>query len=312
MQRSGEFLVGSDDGCVSFASDLGASPFRRTNRCDDVTASGLENSMSLRKVDLGDTVVPLLRNPRVRFTNSEQKRAQVSAIFYSECSIRGISAIDADAAALDAEKKYEKWWRHSRERKAGIKRQRQDEERSGMTSRRSGHYGNMPSLLSPISENSSHPDCDGCHLNRKAVEREILQVKKDLIEELHKNCGETTGSVKFDSCLQILQTFFEQHGQDVRWLCGKKPDAMDGSWLTLSKPTYSDCQGRNSSGEYLYSLGRMSFDMFRPAQFRCSIQGIFNQISPLSDINKLHRTKTMPFALRRAASSRPLAIREYE
>ena len=58
-----------------------------------------------------------------------------------------------------------------------------------------------------------------------------------------------------------------------------------GTWLTLSKPTYNECKGRNEKGEYLYSLGRMSFDMFKPTNLVCSIQAVFNSVRAVDPKN---------------------------
>lgn len=55
-------------------------------------------------------------------------------------------------------------------------------------------------------------------------------------------------------------------------------DKCEGMWLTLSKPTYKDNLGPNQEGDPQYTLGRMAFDMFRPTQLVCSIQGNFNQV----------------------------------
>jgi hypothetical protein len=48
--------------------------------------------------------------------------------------------------------------------------------------------------------------------------------------------------------------------------------------LNSSKPTYIDVKGRSGVGQYMYLLGGMSFDMFRPAGLVCSLQGTFNTI----------------------------------
>ncbi len=50
---------------------------------------------------------------------------------------------------------------------------------------------------------------------------------------------------------------------------------LEGMWLTLSKPKYSDCLGQNAVGDYMYTMGRMSFDIFRPTSLVSSIQGMF-------------------------------------
>jgi hypothetical protein len=52
-------------------------------------------------------------------------------------------------------------------------------------------------------------------------------------------------------------------------------------WLTLTKPTFFGHLGPNDNGDPMYTLGRMSFDMFSPTNIVCSIQGNFNHVRPV-------------------------------
>jgi len=117
----------------------------------------------------------------------------------------------------------------------------------------------------------------------------IVAAKMTLTEDLKRSGGDVT-TPAFLSCLQVLKACYAAKGWDARWssssaeeasgLALSSPFYLDGSWSTLSKPTYSDCLGRNEKGEYLYTLGRMSFDMFRPTQLKCSVQGSYNIVRP--------------------------------
>lgn len=53
---------------------------------------------------------------------------------------------------------------------------------------------------------------------------------------------------------------------------------LEGQWFTLTKPTYLDCLGFNDDGNPMYTLGRMSFEMFRPGNLVLSIEAVFNPI----------------------------------
>jgi hypothetical protein len=57
---------------------------------------------------------------------------------------------------------------------------------------------------------------------------------------------------------------------------------LEGMWISLSKPKFEECLGMNDDGEFLYTLGRMTFDMFRPGGLVCGIQGTFNPIHVIS------------------------------
>lgn len=68
-----------------------------------------ENIFALQALTLDAAVAPSIRKPTAPFAKSERKRAYTSATYYSECFVRGISPVDADTAALDAQDQYEKW-----------------------------------------------------------------------------------------------------------------------------------------------------------------------------------------------------------
>mmetsp|Transcript_33457 Transcript_33457/g.40995 ORF Transcript_33457/g.40995 Transcript_33457/m.40995 type:complete len:223 (+) Transcript_33457:2-670(+) len=48
--------------------------------------------------------------------------------------------------------------------------------------------------------------------------------------------------------------------------------------MTMTKPNFPDCLGKNEDDEYLFSLGRMSFDMYRPTDLLCSLESQFNPV----------------------------------
>lgn len=108
---------------------------------------------------------------------------------------------------------------------------------------------------------------------------QIHRVRDRMIDLLKQNSGNLDdGGVQ--ECLSILESFYTSSHLDIR-SSATFPYDIDGTWLTLSKPTYPDCKGTNRNGDYLFSLGRMSFDMFRPTGLVCSIQGVFNTVSEL-------------------------------
>jgi hypothetical protein len=74
---------------------------------------------------------------------------------------------------------------------------------------------------------------------------------------------------------------------------------MDGTWLTLSKPTYSEEHGKNQYDESMYSLGRMSFLICSDRHIcNAPIQGIFNTIQML-DPAKGELPYSMPKKIRK-------------
>jgi hypothetical protein len=118
-------------------------------------------------------------------------------------------------------------------------------------------------------------------------------VKAALVEDL-RNTGGDVESPLFVSCLDRLHAHYRASGIDERWGAAPPMETAtaapataapaDGTWIALSKPTFTECHGRNDRGQYLYTLGRLSFDMFRPTSLLCSLRGVFNTVSlPVGD-----------------------------
>lgn len=76
---------------------------------------------------------------------------------------------------------------------------------------------------------------------------------------------------------------------------------MDGTWLMISPPTYPACVGVNDIGERMFTLGRMTFDMFQPSNLVCSIQKQYNTIRTVTSDEKL--PTYIPPSLRREAEN---------
>ena len=59
---------------------------------------------------LESAVAPMLPSPITPFQKSDRKKAQTSAMYYSECFLKGVTPTDADNAASDIQGRYNKWW----------------------------------------------------------------------------------------------------------------------------------------------------------------------------------------------------------
>jgi hypothetical protein len=108
----------------------------------------------------------------------------------------------------------------------------------------------------------------------------ISEAKAGVIRVMRATGGDTS-SHEFLNIVQILTSYYSARGWDDRWTAeDTSPRAMDGKWLNLAKPTFTECKGRNERGESIYTLGRVSFDMFRPVNLACSTGESFLSISP--------------------------------
>ena len=142
--------------------------------------------------------------------------------------------------------------------------------------------------------------------------RRAMEAKSALLSSLASSGGDVTHP-SFVASLAVLQEFYKSTGMDARvgvfggpsrkspfghtvgltgayasssgiggdGRQGGSSATVEGTWLSLSRPDYTHCLGKNEKQHYVYTLGRLSFDMFRPTGLRCSIQGEFNTVNVL-------------------------------
>jgi hypothetical protein len=297
----------------------------------------IDPNFTLQRMTLESAVAPLIRTPTAPFAKSERKRAMTSAAYYSECCMNGISPIEADKAALAVQSQYNKWWVGAKYHETGdaegpseLKRRKvQQEPRSAqqpsrdvkqtskndayVTSEDESYISKRISQQGSLRDMGESVSIREISLSAEVNANEISAIKNALTTELTANGGDST-TAKFETYLDLLHSSYKSRGWDARWLeKDSSPFSMDGTWLTLTKPTYTECKGRNSKGQYIYSLGRLSFDMFRPTGLTCSVQGVFNSIS-VTDSSECKRLGSIPSRLRKDVSGNPgsPAVRNYE
>lgn len=134
--------------------------------------------------------------------------------------------------------------------------------------------------LSPItmyslgSQGSSQHSLKGMTVSYASVhsEKELSTAREGLLNALASSGGDADNE-EFQECLKILEYSNAQH-------------TSKGMWLTLTKPTFFGCLGFNEDGDPLYTLARMSFDMFTPGDLVCSLQGNFNEVMDVPDVDR--------------------------
>jgi len=127
-----------------------------------------------------------------------------------------------------------------------------------------------------------------------------------LLHALAGTGGETASNPEFDSSLRVLQDWYASTTATTT-NCGSSR-MNNGMWLTLSKPTFFGQLGENDSGDPLYTLGRMSFDMFSPTNLVCSLQGNFNSVE---EVKSLDDVKYVPKSLRAEIAAKRSQLRTY-
>eukprot|EP00573_Skeletonema_grethae_P002474 CAMPEP_0201690372 /NCGR_PEP_ID=MMETSP0578-20130828/3817_1 /ASSEMBLY_ACC=CAM_ASM_000663 /TAXON_ID=267565 /ORGANISM="Skeletonema grethea, Strain CCMP 1804" /LENGTH=837 /DNA_ID=CAMNT_0048175337 /DNA_START=121 /DNA_END=2634 /DNA_ORIENTATION=+ len=146
--------------------------------------------------------------------------------------------------------------------------------------------------------------------NRDSEEQEIFQmsfknprewvtktIRSELVDALQCVQGDVT-TKRFTSSLEVLSRFYKASGRDARvnpWSGGSSTavggpagaDLLEGSWLNISRPNYVECLGKNAENDFMYTLGRMSFDIFQPSNLICSVQSTHNTIRMIGEREEL-------------------------
>jgi len=114
--------------------------------------------------------------------------------------------------------------------------------------------------------------------------RELIQrtIRSELIGSLMKANGDTSDA-HFLSALELLSKVFKQDTLDAD-INASTHSVLHGQWRSISRPPYHSggCQGQNDQGDFVYTLGKTSFNMFQPSDLRTTIQSTMNKIAPAS------------------------------
>lgn len=119
--------------------------------------------------------------------------------------------------------------------------------------------------------------------------------RSELVDSLLAAQGDVTDG-RFVKALEVLSSIYaaSNHKTDPEIFISK---FLNGSWVSLSKPAYGGCLGKNQQGDYLYTLGKLSFGMFKPANLKCSVHHTLNNIRHACEIDTA--PTAAPWSLRR-------------
>jgi hypothetical protein len=146
---------------------------------------------------------------------------------------------------------------------------------------------------------------------------ELDLAKDDLLHALAISGGDVDTSA-FQQALAPLARHHAETGWDA---CGSDgiysnydgARRLEGMWLTLSKASYFGQLGTTpDGGDPMYTLGRMSFDMFRPTQLICSLQGNFNPVRVVDSEERARLMEQCPTSLREEIANGTSVLRKYE
>ena len=102
--------------------------------------------------------------------------------------------------------------------------------------------------------------------------------RSELVDALLSAQGDVTDQ-RFLKAVEILSKLYESSNDYSKELADTAVERyLNGTWLALSRPSYTGCLGKNEYNEYLYTLGKMSFNMFKPGHLQCSVQHTLNKV----------------------------------
>ncbi len=62
---------------------------------------------------------------------------------------------------------------------------------------------------------------------------------------------------------------------------------MDGQWLLISAPNFPNGE-LQADGKYVYTLGRLAFNMFKPVKLKVAIERVLQPVIPLENGQRTH------------------------
>lgn len=160
-------------------------------------------------------------------------------------------------------------------------------------------------------------------LKQQRYRSELQSTKTALLNALQITGGDVT-TEPFLFALKRLRGLYKRSGLDCRSrvvsssspgvgldeTAGTATPQLEGMWLTLSRPNFHDCLGLNEQREYMYTLGRMSFGMYKPTNIVCSVQGTFNPIHRV-DSADVDEVESVPRSLRKELHEGRSLLRTY-
>ena len=96
--------------------------------------------------------------------------------------------------------------------------------------------------------------------------------KANLLQALAKYDGDTKHQV-VATAIQELVSFNPNHSPT------EKESLLQGNWLLINAPNFPDRQ-QNEHHKYVYTLGRLAFNMFEPINLKVAIQEVTQPVFP--------------------------------
>jgi hypothetical protein len=136
-----------------------------------------------------------------------------------------------------------------------------DQEELERRSRRKSSYHLVASRNRlPVDHDDQEDDYMFKYLLEPAAKNyDLFEAKRDFLRTIAATAGDTSDPSfhkSLDRLIKVSQTSFDARARPSR---SSSSPQMEGMWISLSQPQFTQCLGRNENNELLYTLGRMTF-----------------------------------------------------
>jgi hypothetical protein len=113
-------------------------------------------------------------------------------------------------------------------------------------------------------------------MNKTTIQRDTA--KADLFEALANHGGDTKNEV-------VLAAIEKLASLNPTSAPTENSNLLEGNWLLINAPNFPDRQP-DEQGRYVYSLGRLAFNMFEPVKLKIAIARVLQPVFPTGKENE--------------------------
>lgn len=109
------------------------------------------------------------------------------------------------------------------------------------------------------------------------------RAKEALKRRLVEHNSETAHPQVKEAINNLVQLAAEERGAESSWSPAQDMDVNRGNWRSITTPPFPGKLPVDDDGKAKFTLGRMSFGMFKPTKIVCAVEYIVNIIEPIND-----------------------------
>ena len=111
-----------------------------------------------------------------------------------------------------------------------------------------------------------------------------IQSRQAAKESLRQSLAEHAGNTKHEAVMAAIQTLAQLNPTAAP---ARNVALRDGRWLLINAPNFPDGE-LQADGRYLYTLGRLAFNMFQPKTLKVAIDRVLQPVLPIDDPQRTH------------------------